>query len=108
MILADRYLRKDMDKSFHCIRCGVCCRNIDSIPALREYHDGDGICIYLNQETNLCSIYESRPLICNVLAAYDAYFSRYYTEEEFLRLNYESCRKLQQDSVDRTCRICGE
>ena len=37
--------------SFHCEKCGACCR----------YHN----CKYL-QDDNLCSIYDTRPLRCNV------------------------------------------
>ena len=88
-------LTKKMNRVFCCTQCGLCCRNIGDVPALREYHSGDGVCRFLDKGTNLCTIYKKRPLICNVSAAYDAYFSRYYTEEEFLRLNYEACRKLQ-------------
>ena len=49
---------------FLCDKCGLCCRNIDKVPQLKEFHNGDGICKFLTN--NKCSIYESRPLICNI------------------------------------------
>lgn len=88
-----------MKQRFRCSQCGLCCRNIGGVPALREYHNGDGICNMLDKETNLCTIYKERPLLCNVAAAYDAYFSQYYTEEEFLQLNYKACERMRLDSI---------
>ncbi len=84
-----------MKMNFHCTQCGECCRHIGNVPALRDYDSGDGICKFLNQENNLCSIYENRPLICNVAAIYDEIFSAIYDEDEFLALNYHVCSLLK-------------
>ena len=50
---------------FICTRCGMCCRNIDKVPELINFHGGDGVCIHLTDD-NLCEIYVDRPDICNV------------------------------------------
>ncbi|MFT4105528.1 MAG: YkgJ family cysteine cluster protein [Lacrimispora sp.] len=83
-----------MKKSFHCIQCGECCRNIGHIPELQAYHNGDGICRHLNPATNLCKIYHTRPMICNVDKAYDMMFSAYMGEYEYLKKNHEGCKRL--------------
>ena len=85
-----------MKNQFQCSQCGLCCRNIGNVPALHEYHDGNGVCKFLDKAANLCRIYERRPIICNVAAAYDEYFSEYYSEDKYLRMNYVACKKLQQ------------
>jgi len=62
-----------------CAGCGRCCHLVvelragDAVPeALVVEHDGarcmeqrgDGACVALDAETNLCTIYEQRPLTC--------------------------------------------
>lgn len=79
---------------FECIQCGLCCRNIHLIPELKEYHNGDGICMYLNIDTNLCEIYDKRPIICDVEKSYKTFFESFMTEEEYLKKNYEGCELL--------------
>lgn len=90
-----------MKSQFHCTHCGECCRHIGNIPALREYDNGNGVCIFLNQDTNLCTIYPKRPLICNVDQVYEEYFSRYYSEEEYLELNYKVCEALRNKEINK-------
>lgn len=63
------------------------------IEQLNDFHNGDGICKYLDSTTNLCLIYESRPDICNVEKSYKA-FSDIYSKDEYYRLNYEGCQML--------------
>lgn len=82
-----------MQKKFVCKQCGLCCRNIHLIAALKDYHAGDGICFYLNQETNLCTIYSNRPNVCNIEKGYELFFSQ-YSEDEYLKMNYEGCELL--------------
>ena len=84
-----------MKEKFHCDCCGLCCRHIDRSPYLREFDNGDGVCKYLDEEKNLCMIYYSRPDFCNVETGYEKFFSEIYSEEEYLRLNYEACEKLK-------------
>ncbi len=77
---------------FHCTKCGQCCRNVGKVPLLKEYDKGDGTCIYLIN--NLCGIYDSRPLLCNVERAYDEIFRFYMTEQEYISLNTQMCEEL--------------
>ena len=82
---------------FLCDKCGLCCRNIDKVPQLKEFHNGDGICKFLTN--NKCSIYESRPLICNIDKVYELFFSNLYTLEKFYKLNYQVCMILKKHKV---------
>lgn len=89
---------------FECTKCDICCRNIDKIPELSKFHTGDGACIYLSDE-NLCKIYLSRPDICNVEKMYETYYKRIMSKEEYVQLNMEGCRVLQNISKigDSSC-----
>ena len=60
------------------------------MPDLAEYDDGTGVCRHLVD--NLCAIYESRPLLCNAAAMYEAYFKEAMTEARFIAVNLEACR----------------
>ncbi|MEI0557292.1 YkgJ family cysteine cluster protein [Brachyspira intermedia] len=72
---------------FPCTSCGEYCRHITNIPTLEEFDKGNGICIYLNEQTDLCEIYKTRPEICIVDVMYDKYFKEKYSKEEFYQLN---------------------
>ena len=82
---------------FLCDKCGLCCKNIDKIPELKTFHNGNGICKYLID--NKCSIYNRRPLICNVDRVYEELFHTSYTLEEFYKLNYQVCMMLKQHKL---------
>jgi len=62
-------------------------------PLYKELDRGDGICRYL--DGNLCSIYQTRPLICRIDECYDLYFKDKITKQEFYELNYQMCKKLK-------------
>lgn len=49
---------------FPCTECGLCCQQIQNIVELKEFHLGDGVCIYYQDQK--CSIYENRPIVCRV------------------------------------------
>lgn len=83
-----------MESEFKCNQCGLCCKNIHLIDELKDFHQGDGICKYLDIETNLCKIYEIRPDICNVEKSYENYYSQLYSREDYLQLNQEGCMVL--------------
>lgn len=80
---------------FKCDRCGECCRNISLSAIYSELDRGDGICKFFDERTSSCSIYENRPIICNVDLMYKFYFSRKMSIDEFYELNYEACHKLK-------------
>ena len=79
---------------FVCTQCGLCCKNIDKVPDLKDFDLGNGVCKYLN-EYNLCTIYESRPDICNVEKMYELKFKDIMSREEYEFLNNEGCRILK-------------
>ncbi len=78
---------------FKCSECGECCRNLDKSELYIDLDRGDGVCKYL--DGNLCSIYDDRPLLCRVDDSYWKYFKEKFTLEEYYKLNYEVCRRLQ-------------
>lgn len=82
---------------FKCDRCGLCCRNLKNSEMYRMLDRGDGVCKYLRG--NLCSIYEERPLLCRVDDAYELYFKEQYTREEYYKINYEGCERIQSHNI---------
>ena len=80
---------------FECDKCGCCCRHLDKSELYKELDRGDGICRYL--EGSICSIYETRPVLCRVDLSYDLYFKDYMDREEYYRLNRETCKKLKEE-----------
>ncbi|MBQ6972048.1 MAG: hypothetical protein IJP86_06795 [Synergistaceae bacterium] len=82
---------------FNCDCCGLCCRHISGIKMLEAFDDRTGTCIYLDRDNDLCTIYDSRPVICNIDAMYDIFFSRKMTREEFYAMNRESCMRLKRE-----------
>lgn len=88
--------------SFKCSKCGKCCRNLDKNSIYEDLHDGDGVCRYLDVQTNLCTVYDNRPEKCNVDLAYEKYFSSTYSKEQYYKLNYESCRNLKSSTINNT------
>jgi hypothetical protein len=79
---------------FPCTQCGKCCRNVHLSDLTSWLDRGDGICKYLNSTVNSCSIYESRPDICQIEKQYKNYYAKKYTWAEFTKLNLEVCEKL--------------
>lgn len=79
--------------AFPCDKCGECCRNIGNIAELKEFDDGTGRC--RNLKGNICSIYDSRPEICNVEKMYERHFAAVMSREEFIELNLQACQKLK-------------
>lgn len=79
---------------FVCEKCGCCCRNLSKSVLYAELDRGDGICKYLNG--NLCSIYETRPLLCRVDECYEIYFNKYFSRQQFYQLNKRICEKLKK------------
>ena len=81
---------------FNCERCGACCRKIGVISWVKDMALSNGICKYLNQKTNLCTIYEKRPIFCNVDAFYKKYYKDKMSIEDFYKINKTECIKIRQ------------
>ena len=66
---------------FHCDCCGLCCMNLDKSDLYSDLNRGDGICKYFDEQTHLCSIYDSRPEKCNRDKSYERLFKGVVTKE---------------------------
>jgi Fe-S-cluster containining protein len=66
---------------------------LKNVPALSEYDDGNGVCIFLKD--NLCTVYHHRPDICNVEKMYLLYFKDYMTKETYLKENMDACQRIK-------------
>lgn len=80
---------------FICDKCGLCCQNLKNNVLAKDFDDGNGVCIYLDKNTKLCSIYENRPLICDVKKGYTM-FENLMSYEEYLVLNYKACEEIKR------------
>ena len=80
---------------FKCDKCGLCCKNLKNNNIYSYLDRGDGVCYYFDEITNLCKIYDNRPIICNVEKAYNVFFSNRMSYEEYIKLNTEACKKIK-------------
>lgn len=81
---------------FNCERCGACCRTVGKTELGKHLALPNGICKYLNQKTNLCTIYKDRPIYCNVDKYYEKYLFDKISKQEFYDMNKKECDKLQK------------
>ena len=58
----------------------------------------NGVCKFLDEDKNLCRIYSTRPIFCNVDAYYEKYLSHSISRQEFYAKNKEACRQMQSQS----------
>lgn len=79
---------------FKCDKCGLCCRHINLTAVSDDLDRGDGICKHLDELSNLCRIYDNRPVFCNVDKMY-LNFSDKMTVEKFYEINYLSCNAIK-------------
>ena len=87
-----------ISEMFECKRCGLCCKNIKNIPELKDYHNGDGVCVHLTHD-NLCEIYNNRPDICDVNKMFEIKYHNIMTRDEYDRLNGYGCKVLKSNSI---------
>jgi len=88
---------------FNCTSCGLCCKNIqnvydNSVRIAEEsgienivfpYRHTDGVCEKL--VNNNCSVYENRPMICNVETMAEVLK---FNKSTFYKLNSKVCNDL--------------
>ena len=86
---------------FVCDKCGLCCMSVGQSDVYKILDRGDGICQYFDENSNLCLIYENRPLFCKVDEMYEICFKDKITIEEYYNLNYKSCSKLKENTQGR-------
>ncbi|MCX7694305.1 MAG: YkgJ family cysteine cluster protein [Caloramator sp.] len=58
---------------------------------------GDGICKYFDIDSRQCTIYDKRPIKCNIDLFYELYLKDDMDIEEYYRLNYLVCEKLKEE-----------
>lgn len=80
---------------FPCTACGQCCKNVHLSELTNYLNRSDGTCRHFDDKTNLCLIYEDRPLICRVEDYYDKHLSHLYEWDGFVKMNLEVCKKLK-------------
>lgn len=86
-------------KSFPCNQCGLCCRNVGMSEVTAYLDAGNGVCRHFDDTTHLCTIYHVRPLICRVEDYYHANLSHQITWADFVVINEEICKNLQEHGV---------
>lgn len=83
--------------SFPCTSCGKCCRRVNLSTATAYLDRGDGICYHFDIDTNLCTIYHDRPLVCRVEDYYKVHLSDKIEWDDFVKLNLSICDRLQKE-----------
>lgn len=80
---------------FKCDKCGLCCMRVGQSPIYKNLDRGDGVCRFFDDASKLCTIYENRPILCNIDKAYDHFFYEKMSRKQYYRMNYEACRRLK-------------
>ena len=86
--------------SFGCIECGLCCVHLPTwmLPAIEQFPyetDENGQCEKL--DGTRCSVYENRPLLCN-LEQIDEELNTNMTKAEWYGLNAQGCNILLREA----------
>lgn len=81
---------------FECDCCGLCCMQVSESPLYSDLDRGDGICSFFDCKTKLCTIYDHRPIRCDVDKTYELFFKNQMSKESYYSLNYEGCLKLKK------------
>lgn len=81
--------------NYPCEKCGSCCKNLSRSSLYKELDHGDGICIYFQQSTNHCTIYEERPILCNIDKMYELFYKNQFSKEEYYEINQSACKILR-------------
>jgi len=98
---------------FNCTACGLCCKRVgktkdaaiermkqgEDSEMLREIvafpysYDEKGVCSKLGPD-NLCTVYDHRPLICQVQKFREVYLPT-LSEEKWYEIQEDACKQLQ-------------
>lgn len=84
---------------FQCDCCGLCCMNLKMSTLYHDLDRGDGICLYFDCNSKLCTVYKKRPEKCNVDKTYELYYKDQMPREQYYKLNYEACDRLKKERV---------
>jgi len=91
---------------FPCERCGVCCRSISGVFLAKDMVLSNGVCKFFDEEKNLCKIYSTRPIFCNVDAFYNKFLSEKLPRQKFYEQVKNACQKLREKNfvIDKPTR----
>ncbi len=95
---------------FNCTSCGLCCKKLgQAIAAAKSRKEPseidalflefpyppkpDGSCFMLKNDGS-CSIYNERPLICDVDKMYEKFYKPHMSKKEHYRLNAWTCNQM--------------
>lgn len=84
-----------METKFNCTKCGACCKLIPDY-ALKIYElprANTGGCGHLLPD-NSCSIYDTRPDVCNTRVMWSKVYHSTVTWEEYTKISEEFCKVL--------------
>lgn len=87
----------DKKEPFPCDTCGLCCQKVGQSEQTQWLNRGDGVCRYYDEKTRLCTIYETRPLVCRVEDFYQTYLQDKISWRKFVRINIEVCQKFKNE-----------
>lgn len=87
--------KNSMTSGFYCDKCGLCCEHLPQIELYADLDDGSGMCKFFDKDTRLCTIYEIRPVKCNVERAYE-WFRCTMSYDEYIQKNLEACIRLKE------------
>lgn len=87
---------------FQCDQCGCCCRRIGEVDFAKHMALSNGTCKFLDTKTNLCTIYEKRPIFCRVDEFYEKFLSDRMTKENFYLQNKMVCQKFKSEREEAT------
>ena len=80
---------------YNCDKCGLCCQSLSGHAIYQDLDRGDGVCKYYDVGTKLCSIYNERPLICNVDLYFETVLKGKISLGEYYKANYAACASLK-------------
>jgi Fe-S-cluster containining protein len=86
-----------------CVQCGACCKNItgkakEIFEDITPYRvDSTGKCEKLTVD-NKCSVFSSRPAICNSKELWKGLYSTLLTWKDYRDVCKEACLKQRKDS----------
>ena len=82
---------------FPCSQCGNCCRSVGKTFWGKSMALEDGSCKWLDHKTQRCTIYDNRPVFCNVDKCYDNIYITKMSRDEFYQINKRVCYELQKE-----------
>ena len=89
-----------MNAAFPCTGCGACCRSIRLSEFTVALDRGDGTCRHLDDNHNTCTIYDSRPTICNIQRTYEQTYKPIVSWSKFVALNQIACGELLRKRIE--------